>query len=198
MENAFLALWSNVRVTVRTSQHVQCDQFGRGLNFDDSTTSNFHITALQGDHSPCAKPPVDFKTKVPFRPGLPWPGQAKAELLIWSQREVLHKMNGHPVLRTALDPPCMMLSSRTTKKKRKAMLHPELPPRSTNRHRRRRLGRHLHRERNPPHREMSQTELSKMYRVTIQLVQNLPLTSNISSALAWPVLAWPDHNGTFF
>ena len=36
---------------------------------------------IQGDHSACAKPPVDFKTKVPLWPGLPWPGQAKAELL---------------------------------------------------------------------------------------------------------------------
>ena len=36
---------------------------------------------LQGDHSTCAKPPVDIKTKVPLWPGLPWPGQAKAELL---------------------------------------------------------------------------------------------------------------------
>ena len=36
---------------------------------------------VQGDHSACAKPPVDFKTKVPLWPGLPWPGQAKVELL---------------------------------------------------------------------------------------------------------------------
>ena len=35
---------------------------------------------LQGGPSPCAKPPVDFKSKGPFCPGLPWPGQAKAEL----------------------------------------------------------------------------------------------------------------------
>ena len=27
---------------------------------------------VQGDHSTCSKPPVDFKTKVPF-----WPGQAR-------------------------------------------------------------------------------------------------------------------------
>ena len=31
---------------------------------------------VQGDPSCCAKPPVDFKTKVPL-----WPGQDKAELL---------------------------------------------------------------------------------------------------------------------
>ena len=47
---------------------------------------------VQGDHSACARPPVDFKTKA-----LLWPGQAKAALLFWSQREVLHKLNGHPV-----------------------------------------------------------------------------------------------------
>ena len=47
---------------------------------------------IQGDHSACAKPPADFKTKVPL-----WPGQAKAKLLFWSQREVLHKLNDHPV-----------------------------------------------------------------------------------------------------
>ena len=36
---------------------------------------------LQGDNSACAKPPVDFKTKVPLWSDLLWPGQAKAELL---------------------------------------------------------------------------------------------------------------------
>ena len=29
---------------------------------------------LQGDHSACAKPPIDFKSKVPLWPGLTWPG----------------------------------------------------------------------------------------------------------------------------
>ena len=33
-------------------------------------------TYVQGDTSRCAKPPVDFKTKVPLWPGLPWPGQS--------------------------------------------------------------------------------------------------------------------------
>ena len=49
---------------------------------------------LQGDHSTCSKPPVDFKTKLPF-----WPGQArpKRNFFFWSQREVLNKWNGHPV-----------------------------------------------------------------------------------------------------
>ena len=65
------------------------------------------VGALQGDHSACAKPPVDFKTKVPLWPGLPrpgqakaeflWPDQTKAELLSLSQQEVLHMLNGHPV-----------------------------------------------------------------------------------------------------
>ena len=36
---------------------------------------------LQGDHSPCAKPPVDFKTTVPLWPGQVRAGQAKTELL---------------------------------------------------------------------------------------------------------------------
>ena len=36
---------------------------------------------VQGDHSACGEPPVDFKTKVPFWPGLAWTSQAKAELL---------------------------------------------------------------------------------------------------------------------
>ena len=38
-------------------------------------------TKLQTDTAGSSKPPVDFKTKVPFWPGLYWPGQAKAELL---------------------------------------------------------------------------------------------------------------------
>ena len=36
---------------------------------------------IQGDTSDCAKPPVDFKTKVLFWPGLACFGQNKAELL---------------------------------------------------------------------------------------------------------------------
>ena len=31
---------------------------------------------LQGDHSACSKPPVDFRTKVPLWSGLAWPSQA--------------------------------------------------------------------------------------------------------------------------
>ena len=48
-------------------------------------------------YSLTAKPPVDFKTQVPLWPGQARAGQAKAELLFWSQREVLHKLNGQPV-----------------------------------------------------------------------------------------------------
>ena len=33
--------------------------------------------SVQGDHSACAKPPVDFKTKVPLRPGQARPGQIR-------------------------------------------------------------------------------------------------------------------------
>ena len=40
--------------------------------------SNIHI---QGDHSTCSKPPVDFRTKVPFWLGQARTGQTKAELL---------------------------------------------------------------------------------------------------------------------
>ena len=36
---------------------------------------------LQGDNYTCSKPPVDFKTKVPFWPGQGRTGQAKAELV---------------------------------------------------------------------------------------------------------------------
>ena len=36
---------------------------------------------IQGDHSTCAKPPVDFKTKVPLWPVQARTGQAKAQLL---------------------------------------------------------------------------------------------------------------------
>ena len=52
---------------------------------------------VQGDTSGCDEPPVDFITKVPFWPGLSWPGQAKTELLFWSQREVRHNHMCHPV-----------------------------------------------------------------------------------------------------
>ena len=36
-------------------------------------------------------------SKLKFRFGLAWPSQAKAEHLFCSQREVRHKLNGHPV-----------------------------------------------------------------------------------------------------
>ena len=36
---------------------------------------------VQGDHSTCSKPPVDFRTKVPFWLGQARTGQTKAELL---------------------------------------------------------------------------------------------------------------------
>ena len=37
---------------------------------------------LQGDRAACAKPPVEFKSKVPLWPSQARTGQAKAELLI--------------------------------------------------------------------------------------------------------------------
>ena len=39
------------------------------------------LCIVQGDHSPCAKPRIDFKTKVPLWPGQVRAGQAKTELL---------------------------------------------------------------------------------------------------------------------
>ena len=52
---------------------------------------------IQGDTAGSSKPPVDFKTQVLLWPGLYWPGQAKAELLSWSQREVWNYLLCHPV-----------------------------------------------------------------------------------------------------
>ena len=57
---------------------------------------------IQGDHSACAKPPVDFKTKVLLWLGQARADQAKAELLSCSQPEVLPKLNGHPVLKACV------------------------------------------------------------------------------------------------
>ena len=48
---------------------------------------------IQGDHSGCAKPPVDIKTVYVLVHG----SHAKMELLFLSQREVWHNLNGHPV-----------------------------------------------------------------------------------------------------
>ena len=52
---------------------------------------------LHGDASRCLKPPVDFKTKVSFWPGLARVGQVKVELLFLSRREVLDNIMCHPV-----------------------------------------------------------------------------------------------------
>ena len=48
------------------------------LNSIDFLNQNY----IQSDHSAWGEPPVDFKTKVPFWPGLPWPSQAKVEVLL--------------------------------------------------------------------------------------------------------------------
>ena len=48
---------------------------------------------VQGDHSRCAKPPVDLKKS----PAYATPGQAKTELLFWSQWEFLDDVMCHPV-----------------------------------------------------------------------------------------------------
>ena len=55
--------------------------------------SRLHV---QGDTESWPKPPVDFKAKVPFWLGLARTGQAKAELLFRSQREVLANILCHP------------------------------------------------------------------------------------------------------
>ena len=39
--------------------------------------------------------------------------------------------------------------------------------------------------------------MKSKYRVTIQLVQNLPLTSKQKFRVAWHGLAWPGQSGTF-
>ena len=69
-------------------------RLGPPPNFSNHLISHFfQITAtfsclfvnliLQGDTSDsgCAKPPVDFKGKVPFWPGLTWPGQSRTVVL---------------------------------------------------------------------------------------------------------------------
>ena len=47
------------------------------------------------------------------------------------------------------------------------------------------------------HKNLTCTLLNCQYRVTHQVVTNLPLTSKQSSLFAWPGLAWPGQNGTF-
>ena len=61
------------------------------------------IGSIQGDHSACGEPPVDFKTKVPFWPALAWPGQSGTFVL--KSTGVLNKWNGHPVY---LHPCCLV------------------------------------------------------------------------------------------
>ena len=40
---------------------------------------------------------LPLTSKQKFHPGVSWPGPAKAKLLFQSQREVLHKLLGHPI-----------------------------------------------------------------------------------------------------
>ena len=63
------------------------------LTVEDEGSSN-----IQGDIERWPKPPVDFKAKVAFWLGLARTGQAKAELLIRSQREVLANVLCQPVV----------------------------------------------------------------------------------------------------
>ena len=55
------------------------------------------VHSVQGVTSDCAEPPIDIKTKVLFWPGQARTGQAKTELLFWSQHEVRHNLMCHPV-----------------------------------------------------------------------------------------------------
>ena len=58
--------------------HIDKDR----LSFFQFKFSNGNlIDIVQGDESCCQKPPVDFKTKLPFWPGQARTGEAKAELL---------------------------------------------------------------------------------------------------------------------
>ena len=52
---------------------------------------------VQGDTSGYDEPPVDFRSKVLFWPGLSRPGKAKMELLFWNQLEVRHNLMCHPM-----------------------------------------------------------------------------------------------------
>ena len=55
--------------TVLTRENTTLSQLFKKLAIRSTSIKNEH--SVQGDHSPCAKPPVDFRTKVPFWPGLP-------------------------------------------------------------------------------------------------------------------------------
>ena len=47
------------------------------VQLDEKESSRLQIEIkVQGDHSACSKPPVDFKTKVPFWPGRDRPGHS--------------------------------------------------------------------------------------------------------------------------
>ena len=53
-----------------------------------------HVYTVQGDNYTCSKPPVDFRTKVPF-----WPGQGRPKWNFWVEVKggVLNKCNCHPI-----------------------------------------------------------------------------------------------------
>ena len=70
------------------------DAFSLGCSCKTSVL-DLHV---QGDTECWPKPPVDFKAKVLFWLGLARTGQAKAELLFRSQREVLANVLCHPVV----------------------------------------------------------------------------------------------------
>ena len=51
----------------------------RGRN--TKSTAACVLSLIQGDTSRCAKPPVDFETKVPLWPGKARPGQNRTSVL---------------------------------------------------------------------------------------------------------------------
>ena len=53
------------RLQPRRQQHHHQHELERALAVAEK---------IQGDTSGCDEPPVDFKTRVPFWPGLPWLG----------------------------------------------------------------------------------------------------------------------------
>ena len=71
---------------IETIEHFPC----RGRNIRESL---YRVTIPLVQNLP-----LTSKQKFRFGPGLSLPGQAKTELLFWSQREVLNKWNCHPVV----------------------------------------------------------------------------------------------------
>ena len=68
--------WYGPLGTATTYSEIQKVKLSVAKNCENCRAFN-----VQGDHSLCAKLPVDFKAKVPLWPGQGRAGQAKTELL---------------------------------------------------------------------------------------------------------------------